>query len=127
MMQTEQLNATAEQFESKLSGFRYYGVRVEFKERKEGDVLPNSWHPVSECDWLTEDTELDGTCCFEVQDSVAATLRLAHSFWPRATGYSLIGSDSLGDAAPAGGLPEDGAILLQSPVVLAFVHGTTKG
>jgi hypothetical protein len=108
--------------ESAMEGFRHYGIRVEFEVRGVGQVLPNSWHPVSECDWLEEDTELDGACCFEIQGSVSAALRLAHSFWPDATMFTLIGSDFQGDPAPAGGLPEDGAVLLCEPTVLAFVQ-----
>lgn len=119
-----QIAEIAEAFDSKLTGFLHYGIRAECKERAIGAALPNSWHPAGECDWIEEDTELDGTCCFEVQNfDIAAALRLAHSFWPSAAGYSLIGSNHLGDAEQAGGLPEDGAILLQSPIVLDFAHG----
>ena len=116
------ISEISEIFDERMAGFRHYGVRAENGERTLGEILPNSWHPAFACEWLDEDTELDGSCAFEVQGAGAASaIRMALMYWPDATGFSLIGSDDLGDAEPAGGLPEEGAILLRKPSVLAFM------
>ena len=114
----------AESFEAAMeaSDSRYFGIRIECEPRTVGEILSNSWHPASECDWVEADTELDGACCFEVQASVSAAIRAALSYWPNPNGISLIGGQEKGDPEPAGGIPEDSAILIRQPRILAFAE-----
>ncbi len=98
--------------------YRYYGIRIE-RKAKVGDTLPNSWHNADECDWVEEDTELDGTCVFYLQhadlDSLERALGFAASYWPGSQRVVLVGADSIGTTD----VPEDGAYCLRRPVVLA--------
>ena len=66
------------------SKFRYHGIRVlSATAAKVGDILSNSWHPASDCDWVDVDTELDGTCCFEIQGgNVESAIGYVASYWP---------------------------------------------
>ena len=102
-----------------------YGIRTSNGTEQVGQMLPNSWHTIEACDWVEKDTELDGTCCFEIADDgekeVARGIRAVHSFWPNAIGYILIAGSEEGDAARDGGLPEDGAILIRRAEVLMVV------
>lgn len=98
--------------------YRRYGIRIE-RKAKVGDILPNSWHNAYECDWVEEDTELDGTCVFFLQhadmDSFDSAIGYAASYWPGEQRIVLVGSDSIGTTD----VPEDGALCLRHPVVLA--------
>jgi len=98
--------------------YRRYGIRIE-RKAKVGDILPNSWHNADECDWVEEDTELDGTCVFFLQhadmDSFDSAIGYAASYWPGEQRIVLVGSDSIGTTD----VPEDGALCLRHPVVLA--------
>lgn len=58
-------------------------------------ILPPSWHPVSDCDWVCEDTELDGACGFELghrddPDSLIDALGYAGCYWPGRQLFALI-------------------------------------
>jgi hypothetical protein len=100
------------------SEYRYYGIRIE-PDARIGDVLPNSWHNAVECDWVDEDTELDGTCCFFLNhadmESLESALSYASSYWPGLKRIALIGSNQIGTTD----VPEDGAHCLCDAVVLA--------
>lgn len=85
-----------------------------------GSALPNSWHNASECDWVEEDTELDGTCGFEIQhpgdpESFRTALDFAASQWPGRTLIALI-EGQRGDSD----VPEDGGCCVRGAVVIGL-------
>lgn len=97
--------------------YRHYGIRIE-PGAEVGEVLGNSWHNAADCDWVEEDTELDGTCCFFLQhpdfDSLQSALSYASCYWPGPQRIVLLGSNAIGSTD----VPEDGAHCLRSPRVL---------
>ena len=99
----------------------YYGVRVGCGQAPAvGTTLGNSFHNCDSCDWVELDTELDGSCCFDVQGFDAEeAISMALSYWPDSEWAALLSSKEIGDASKDGGLPEQTAILLKSPTVLA--------
>ena len=100
------------------SEYRNYGIRIE-PRAEIGTVLPNSWHNAADCEWVKEDTELDGACCFFLQhasmDSLQSALSYAACYWPGEQRIVLLGSDAIGTTD----VPEDGAHCLCTPKVLA--------
>lgn len=110
--------------EAAIDGFRFYGLRViphGSPIPEVGTILPNSWHNASECDWVEEDTELDGTCCFEIPSGVDVEFALGYACawsFDEWAGICIIGSDFKG----SDGIPEEGGLLLKAPVVLASME-----
>jgi hypothetical protein len=100
--------------------YRYFAVRID-NNAQVGDILPNSWHCVRDCDWVDVDTELDGVACFPMKDSLYECFVDALSWAAVAFGSDdcrrvlLIASHERG----VGDLPEGGAGLLREPIVLA--------
>lgn len=104
--------------------YRYLGVRLLDSSRELpaiGSALPNSWHNALDCDWIDENTEIDGTCCFELQSPDEAGLRDALGYmdccWVGTKIVALIGSNSKNHDAE---IPEEGSAALRNPVVLAI-------
>ena len=100
--------------------FRHLAVRIHYGAAPAiGSEIPNSWHNSDECDWVDENTELDGACCFPLdakdEDSIRNAIAFAGAQWPGNQTILLIGSNSRGEMS----VPEDGGGLLCSPTVLA--------
>lgn len=98
-----------------------YGLRVIHSELPAiGEKLENSWHPADACDWLTEDQELPGSCCFLMRDNSPEAEQEARGwadcYWPGAAAVVIAGR--LVPATEYGGLPEDGAGVLADAVVV---------
>lgn len=104
--------------------YRVFGIRhLNDSTVAIGEQLPNSWHNVAECDWIEEDTELDGACCFLVEGGdVKSAIGFCFSQWPDAERFALIGGDCLGESE----VPEDGGGVIKNAIVLAIFELSKK-